>query len=651
VSYLVLARKYRPQRFSELVGQEHVARTLCNAIAQNRVHHAFLFTGARGVGKTSAARILAKALSCEKGPTAEPCGVCDICQEIAGGRSVDVIEIDAASNTKVEETKAVLEGVRYLPARARRKVYIIDEVHMLSAHSWNALLKTLEEPPPHVVFVFATTEAHKIPGTILSRCQRFDFKLIPTARLAGHLDEILRTEKIDAAPEAIRLIARQAAGSVRDGLSLLDQTIAYVGTERLTAEVAADVLGIADRQLLVALATAVLDRDPAAALRLIARAVDRGVDLGQLGRAFLQFLRDLEVASSVKPVAGVELAELVDATPEELDELRGLAGRMPGGLATVLFDRWARALDEATRLPVPRLLYEMAAIDLCAAEPMLPLGDLLQRLDDLEARLRGSRPPGGPPPAGEPPPSSRPKAPAGSGRSWASTAAPATPPSAALVTAAAPPPAPVTPVAAPVAPVASPVAPMAAPVAAAASPVAPMAAPVAAAAAPIAPAAAPIAPAAAPIAPAATLVASAPVASVAAPAPAIETLSADEAWRRVLAVFEKKSLSLGAMLAHADVVSLEGGAVTLAFPQRFDADRADRNRGEIEAVVSSVLGRPTKLTVTTAARAAAAIRSEVGQETDAAAADRRAREAEARQHPLIRRAQDVFGASLKEIKT
>src|SRR6185312_15795500 len=365
VSYLVLARKYRPQRFSELIGQEHVARTLSNAIAANRVHHAFLFTGARGVGKTSAARILAKALSCEKGPTAEPCGVCEICQEIAGGRSVDVIEIDAASNTKVEETKSVLEGVRYLPARARRKVYIIDEVHMLSAHSWNALLKTLEEPPPHVVFVFATTEAHKIPGTILSRCQRFDFKLIPTGRLAGHLDEILRTEKIDAAPEAIRLVARQAAGSVRDALSLLDQTIAYVGTERLTAEVAADVLGIADRQLLVALATAVLDRDPATALRLIARAVDRGVDLGQLGRAFLQFLRDLEVASSVKPVAGVELAELVDGTPEELDELRGLAGRMAGGLATVLFDRWARALDEATRLPAPRLLYEMAAIDLC----------------------------------------------------------------------------------------------------------------------------------------------------------------------------------------------------------------------------------------------------------------------------------------------
>jgi DNA polymerase-3 subunit gamma/tau len=364
---------------------------------------------------------------------------------------------------------------------------------------------------------------------------------------------------------------------VRDALSLLDQTIAYVGTERLTAEVAADVLGVADRQLLVALAGAVLDRDAATALRLIGRAVDRGVDLGQLGRAFLGFLRDLEVAASVKPVAGVELGDLVDATPEELDELRGLAQRTAPGLATVLFDRWARALDDATRLPAPRLLYEMAAIDLCAAEPMLPLGDLLQRLDDLESKLRGARP-AAPPAAGEPgaPPAPRPKAPtAGPGRSWGT--APAVP----------------------------------------------------------APAPAPPPPAVAP--------------SVAAP---VEALSSDEAWRRALATFEKKSMMLGSLMAHADVVSLADGALTLAFGQKTEVDRAEKARAEIEAVVSSVVGRPVKVTVTTAAPSAgAAIRSEVGQESDSAAADRRAREAEARQHPLIRRAQDVFGASLKEIKT
>ena len=613
VSYLVLARKYRPQRFSELIGQEHVARTLTNAIAQNRVHHAFLFTGARGVGKTSAARILAKALSCEKGPTAEPCGVCDICQEIAGGRSVDVIEIDAASNTKVEETKSVLEGVRYLPARARRKVYIIDEVHMLSAHSWNALLKTLEEPPPHVVFVFATTEVHKIPATILSRCQRFDFKLISTARLTTHLTEILRSEKIDAAPEAVRLVARQAAGSVRDGLSLLDQTIAYVGTERLTAEVTADVLGIADRQLLVALTVAVLDRDPGAALRLIARAADRGVDLGQLGRSFLGFLRDLEVVASVKPVPGVELADLLDATPEEIDEVRALAERAGPGLVTVLFDRWARAVDEASRLPTPRLLYEMAAIDLCAAEPMVPLGDLLQRLDDLEGRLRpsGARG-GGSAPAPSAPPIAKagtPKSPAPGPRAWGAPASAAA--------------------ASPVPPATSAAAPVLATPSAVAAPVP---------------------------------VASSSPASPLPAAPAAEKRplgSPAEVWRSILTTFEAKRPRLAGLLAHAEVASMTTGAVTLVFPDKYTSDQTEKSRGEVEASISEVLGQATRVTFsvggpangTTVRSNGTTVRSEVGQQSDAAAADRKARENEARQHPRIRNAQDVFGAALKEIKT
>jgi DNA polymerase-3 subunit gamma/tau len=579
MSYLVLARKYRPQRFSELVGQDHVARTLSNAIAQDRVHHAFLFTGARGVGKTSAARILAKALSCEKGPTADPCGTCDLCQEIAGGRSVDVIEIDAASNTKVEETKSVLEGVRYLPARSRRKVYIIDEVHMLSAHSFNALLKTLEEPPPHVVFVFATTEVHKIPVTILSRCQRFDFKLISTVRLAEHLDGILRSEKIKATPDAVRLIARQAAGSVRDALSLLDQAIAYVAPETLTAEVTAAVLGVADRRLLVELAAAALDHDAGAALRLIARAADRGVDFGELGRSFLGFLRDLEVIARVGGGSGVkgnvDVADLVDATPEEIEEAGALAARAAPGLFPVLFDRWARAVDESSRLPTPRLLFEMAALDLCAAEPMVPLGDLLQRLDELETRLRGSAPraPGGPAP-GAPPAGggSRPRPPSGQ-RSWAAPAAPAAEP-AATAPAAAPPPA-------------------------------------------------------------------SPSASE----------SVAESWRRVMAAFESRGPRLAALLAHAEVVSLSAGEVTLAFASKQEADRADKSRAEIEQVTTTTLGRPMKVSLSVGAPAAAALRSEAGSEADVANADRQHREAEARQHPVIRRAQDVFGAALKEIKT
>ncbi|HXI55713.1 MAG TPA: DNA polymerase III subunit gamma/tau, partial [Polyangia bacterium] len=340
MSYLVLARKYRPQRFAELVGQEHIARTLTNAIEQNRVHHAFLFTGARGVGKTSAARILAKALSCAKGPTAQPCGECEFCVEIASGRSVDVMEIDGASNTGVDDVRTLREGARYLPAKGKRKIYIIDEVHMLSTSAFNALLKTLEEPPPHVVFIFATTEVHKIPTTILSRCQRYDFKLIPTARLTEHLQSILATESIAADPEAVRLIARQAAGSVRDGLSLLDQVIAYVGDGALGREVVAEVLGIADRRLLVELTTAILSRDAGATLRGLARAADRGVDLGQMARALLGFLRDLEVVGRIR-----EAGDLVDATVDELEEMKALAGRAPAGLLGVLFDRWARAVD------------------------------------------------------------------------------------------------------------------------------------------------------------------------------------------------------------------------------------------------------------------------------------------------------------------
>jgi len=556
-----------------------VARTLSNAIAQNRVHHAFLFTGARGVGKTSAARILAKALSCEKGPTADPCGVCDLCQEIAGGRSVDVIEIDAASNTKVEETKSILEGVRYLPARARRKVYIIDEVHMLSAHSFNALLKTLEEPPPHVVFVFATTEVHKIPVTILSRCQRFDFKLISTVRLAEHLDGILRAEKIKAAPDAVRLIARQAAGSVRDALSLLDQAIAYVAPEPLTAEVTADVLGVADRRLLVELAGAALDRDAGTALRLVARAADRGVDFGELGRSFLGFLRDLEVIARVSGSGKVDVADLVDATPEEIEEARALAARAAPGLFPVLFDRWARAVDEASRLPTPRLLFEMAALDICAAEPMVPLGDLLQRLDELETRLRGApRAPGAPAPSTPPAPAgtgNKPKAPSGQ-RSWAApTAAPAADQTTAATAATAPSPPP-------------------------------------------------------------------------SPEPGG---SPAESWRRVMTAFEARGPRLASLLAHAEVMSLSSGEVTLAFASKLEADRAEKARAEIEQVTSATMGRQVKVSFSVGAAAAAVLRSEVGTETDAANADRQKREAEARQHPVIRRAQDVFGAALKEIKT
>jgi len=292
-----------------------------------------LFTGARGVGKTSAARILAKALGCAKGPTANPCGECQSCQDIAAGRSVDVIEIDGASNTGVDDVRTLREGVRYQPAQGRFKIYIIDEVHMLSTSAFNALLKTLEEPPPHVVFIFATTEVHKIPTTILSRCQRYDFKLIPTARLVEHLAGILGAETIAFEPEGLRLLARQAAGSVRDGLSLLDQVIAYVGDGAITRDVVSEVLGVADRSLLVDLARAVVARDVAATLRILAAGVERGLDLGQLARSFLGLLRDIEVVARVpggdlvKGVADPRLGGLDVLGP---GDLVGLHSRLGG---------------------------------------------------------------------------------------------------------------------------------------------------------------------------------------------------------------------------------------------------------------------------------------------------------------------------------
>ena len=230
MSYTVLARKYRPQTFADLSGQEHVTRTLGNAIASGRVAHAFLFTGVRGVGKTTTARILAKALNCSTGPTASPCGVCDACKEITVGVDLDVLEIDGASNNSVDDVRRLQETIPFRPARDRFKIVIVDEVHMLSTGAFNAFLKTLEEPPPHVKFIFATTESHKVPVTIRSRCQRYDFRLIPQAIVATRVRQILGTEGIEADDDAVGIVAREAAGSMRDALTLLDQIVAFSGS-------------------------------------------------------------------------------------------------------------------------------------------------------------------------------------------------------------------------------------------------------------------------------------------------------------------------------------------------------------------------------------------------------------------------------------
>jgi DNA polymerase-3 subunit gamma/tau len=388
MSYLVLARKYRPQTFEEIVGQEHVTRTLQNAIRQGRLHHAFLFTGARGVGKTTAARILAKALSCDQAPTPTPCNQCEACREIAAGTSVDVQEIDAASNNGVDNIRDLREAIRYAPVRGKKKVYILDEVHMLSTGAWNALLKTLEEPPPHAVFVFATTDPHKLPATILSRVQRYDFKLVPARRIVEHLQSVLDAEKLEYEAGALMLVARESGGSVRDSLSLLDQVIA---SGRLTETEVASILGVADRALLTELGRAVVGKDAGAALSVVDAAFTRGYDLPQLAQSFLGHLRDLVVVASVK-----DPAPLVDASATELDELRSQVATAGKGLPELLFDRFAKTAEEVSKSPLPRYVLEVGLVELTRVEPLEPLSGLLQKLTELEARLESGAPPAEP---------------------------------------------------------------------------------------------------------------------------------------------------------------------------------------------------------------------------------------------------------------
>ncbi len=382
MSYLVLARKYRPQTFDQVIGQEHVVKTLQNAIRRGRIHHAYLFCGGRGTGKTTTARILAKALSCDQAPTPEPCNQCPACVEITAGTSVDVQEIDAASQNRVEDIRELRESIRYAPVRGKKKLYILDEVHMLSTSAFNALLKTLEEPPPHALFVFATTDPHKLPQTILSRVQRYDFKLVPTARLVEHLADVLTREAIEFDPGALYIIAREGAGSVRDSLSLLDQVLAS-SEGRLSEEQAAAVLGVADRRLIMTLGAAIAGRDPATALTLLDDAFRRGFDLPQLSRTLLAHLRDLVVVSVVK-----EPQALLEVPASELPDLEAQAKQV-SGRAELLFDRMMRVAEDTARASQARYALEVGLVELCAIEPLQPIGELIDRLEDLEDRLAG----------------------------------------------------------------------------------------------------------------------------------------------------------------------------------------------------------------------------------------------------------------------
>ena len=298
MSHQVLARKWRPGNFTEMVGQQHVLQALVNALESGRLHHAYLFTGTRGVGKTTVARILAKCLNCDTGVTATPCGECGACAEIAEGRSVDLIEVDAASKTKVEDTRELLENVQYTPTHARYKIYLIDEVHMLSNHSFNALLKTLEEPPPHAMFLLATTDPQKLPATVLSRCLQFNLKNMQPEQIVAHLEHILGAESVSADAEALALIARAAEGSMRDALSLTDQAIAY-GEGKLVGAEVSEMLGTVDRGRVLDLVAAILDEDPAAVLSLVSQIAEHAPDFVSTLDELSNILHQMTIAQTV----------------------------------------------------------------------------------------------------------------------------------------------------------------------------------------------------------------------------------------------------------------------------------------------------------------------------------------------------------------
>jgi len=333
--YQVLARKWRPRKFADVVGQEHVLRALINALDTGRLHHAYLFTGTRGVGKTTLGRILAKSLNCERGLSSTPCGECSSCKEIDEGRFVDLLEVDAASRTKVEDTRDLLENVQYLPSRGRYKVYLIDEVHMLSGHSFNALLKTLEEPPPHVKFVLATTDPQKLPVTILSRCLKFNLKCIPIEQIVGHLQSVLKQEDVPFDAAAIKLVARAANGSMRDALSLVDQAIAYGGGSVRDADIRA-MLGTLSRGDVVGLMQSVADQDGVGVLAHVDQFAQHGLDFANVLAEIVSLLHAIALAQlgdKVADAAGVDepevraLARTLSAEDVQLFYQIGLLGR------------------------------------------------------------------------------------------------------------------------------------------------------------------------------------------------------------------------------------------------------------------------------------------------------------------------------------
>jgi DNA polymerase-3 subunit gamma/tau len=380
--YRVLARKYRPQSFDALVGQDAMVRTLGNAIRRDRLAHAFLLTGVRGVGKTSTARLIAKALNCigpdgEGGPTIEPCGACEPCVAIAEGRHIDVVEMDAASHTGVDDVREIIEAVRYAAVSARYKVYIIDEVHMLSKNAFNALLKTLEEPPAHVKFLFATTEVNKVPVTVLSRCQRFDLRRIPAEQLAAHFADVAEKEGVEVEPEALALIARAAEGSARDGLSILDQAIAH-GAGGVTADQVRAMLGLSDRGAIRRLLGLLLAGDAQGSLAAVRDQYDLGVDPSALIRGLLEAVHGITRAKVGGPTDPAQ-------SVEEREAYADWASRLSFATVHRLWQLLLKGLGEVHNAALPLEAAEMALLRVIHASELPDPGALMERLASGEA--------------------------------------------------------------------------------------------------------------------------------------------------------------------------------------------------------------------------------------------------------------------------
>jgi DNA polymerase-3 subunit gamma/tau len=384
MGYLVFARKYRPQVFEEVIGQYHVTRTLQNAITAGRVAHALLFAGPRGVGKTSAARILAKALNCTTGPTPSPCGDCESCREISSGISMDVIEIDGASNRGINEIRELRENVKYAPARSPHKIFIIDEVHMLTPEAFNALLKTLEEPPDHVTFIFATTEPNRIPITILSRCQRFDFRRIPLREISERLKDIVAKEGVRISENAVQLLAREAEGSMRDAQSLLDQIISFAGNE-IQDENVAEVLGVVDRTLLYDLSRSVANHDAQRCLEILDTLDEYGYDFRHFSRELLDHFRNLMVVHITKTPETI-----LDLPRNEVDELKEQSRGFDFRHVQQCFNVLLQSDGDLSHSTFPKLILEMTLLKMVDIQSVVALDEILNRLEALEDRL--SRP-------------------------------------------------------------------------------------------------------------------------------------------------------------------------------------------------------------------------------------------------------------------